>query len=212
MREAQRRRRFDRHQLRDTHFTPQPVAFGHLQSQHNLKLAKESASKGGVLAMRIKLGNDAPLAGNVLLSRHYAPLALSEVLLQDAAIHGATLSRGGKCVTASERAGCCGSHWRVAGALFPFPHHPLPDTHENKSTGFCEMNCRGCRSNALCFRLSALPHDITIPERKAASPSCSQDRLPARSRTDQNSNQGGALHQSPHKEMNHGERPSEQRS
>jgi len=94
MREAQRRR-FDRHQLRDTHFTPQPVAFGHLQSQHNLKLAKEGASKGGVLAMRIKFGNDAPLAGDVLLPRYHAPLALSEGALKGAAIHDVSVSRAG---------------------------------------------------------------------------------------------------------------------
>jgi hypothetical protein len=37
--------------------------------------------------MRIKLGNDAPLAGNVLLPSGHAPLALSEVLLHDLAIH-----------------------------------------------------------------------------------------------------------------------------
>ena len=58
-----------------------------MQDQHFLELAEESASKGGIMSMRLKLGNDLSLASDVFLPQHDVPLALSEVILQDAAIH-----------------------------------------------------------------------------------------------------------------------------
>jgi hypothetical protein len=61
--------------------------FGNLQGQHYLELSEESVGKGGVIAMGPKLGNDLPLAEDVLLPHQNAPLAFSQVLLQDVAIH-----------------------------------------------------------------------------------------------------------------------------
>ena len=57
-------------------FLPQPITVRNVQRQHFFKLFQELAGGLGVVTVALKLGNDLPLPGNVLLTLGDVPFGL----------------------------------------------------------------------------------------------------------------------------------------